>query len=76
MAREERAQLHVVALETTGGFSAEANAAIDALVEASKAVHYVWAPKEVIFGLKRVLAVAVQRWNAEIVLAGLRRDVR
>jgi len=76
MARVEKAQLHVVALETTGGFSAAANKAVDALVEASKAVHYVWAPKEVIFGLKRVLAVAVQRWNAEIVLAGLRRDVR
>jgi len=76
IARDEKAKFHVFALETTGGFSTQANAAVDALVEASKAVHYVWAPKEVTFGLKRVLAVAVQRGNAEIVLAGLRRDSR
>ena len=33
-----------------------------------------WAPRNVVFGLKDELAVIVQKWNATIVRSGLRRS--
>ena len=36
----------------------------------------VWAPSKAIVGLKVELSVIVQKWNAAIVTAGLRRSLR
>ena len=47
--------------------------AIAEIVKAARSVG-LWAPHEVVYGIKARLCVAVQRWNARVVLAGLRRS--
>ena len=75
MARQAGAQFFALALERTGGMGKQAALLIKTLLKVSNSRN-VWAPSKAIFGLKVELSVIVQKWNAAIVTAGLRRSLR
>ena len=73
-AHARNAAFYPLVLETTGGMGKSCAVAIGEIIKAAKNVH-LWAPHEVVHGIKSRMSVAVQRWNARIVLAGLRHNL-
>ena len=55
------------AIETFGGIGKEACAFIKQVLKLAGDLAYVWAPKELVYGLPQAVAVAVQRGNAKAV---------
>ena len=54
------------AVETFGGWTAPAASFVTDMIKLAKQQH-VWAPFEVVYGLQREIAIAIQRGNAAIV---------
>ncbi len=48
----------------------------DAVAKASHAAHTAWCPKEIVYGVGRAVAVAVQLGNAQIAFAAVDRANR
>src|SRR6185312_684437 len=64
-----------LAMESTGGMHKGCALAVAEILKQSKHIGN-WAPCEVVFGVKRAMAVAVQIGNAKLVLEGLSRSER
>ena len=60
------------AVESTGGFGAEALKFAKDLIALGAKVRNVWAPREVVQGIYRSVAIAVANGNADILEANLR----
>jgi hypothetical protein len=60
------------AVESTGGFGAEALKFMKELIALGAKVRNVWAPYDVVNGIYRSVAIAVANGNADIVEANLR----
>ena len=60
------------AVESTGGFGAEALKFVKELIALGAKVKNVWAPHEVVQGIYRSIAIAVANGNADILEANLR----
>jgi hypothetical protein len=63
------------AIETYGGLGDEANKFVNTLIAAAKKLQYTWAPSEIVSSIRHSIGVAIQKENACIVLAGLRREL-
>ena len=55
-------------LETFGGIGKQACAFVKQVLQLAGDLAYVWAPKELVYGLPQALAVALQRGNAKAVM--------
>ena len=67
MAAAQHARFFPVVLESTGGCGKEAALFFKEVVRASKAARGSWCPKDVVYGVARDVAIAVQRGNNAIV---------
>lgn len=65
------AEFFAFAVETTGRLGDEALAFIRRLIQEGARFKHVWAPKQVVQGIYRSVAVAVARGNADIVRSNL-----
>ena len=68
------AKFFAFAVESTGRLGDDALAFIKLLIQEGARYKHVWAPKEVVHGIYRAVAVAVARGNANIVEANLRQS--
>jgi ribosomal protein L11 len=64
MAKAARAEFFPFVVESFGGFGVKAAEFVDAFVAASKSSHSAWCPREIVYGVTRDVAIAVQRGNA------------
>lgn len=64
------------AVETTGRLGTEALQFIRLLIQEAGRYKHVWAPKEVVHGIYRTVAIAVARGNADIVQTNLSKSRR
>ena len=55
-------------LESFGGFGKQAAEFVKQVLKLAGDLAYVWAPKELVYGLPLTLAVALQRGNAKVVM--------
>ena len=55
------------AVETFGGIGKEACAFVKQVLKLAGDLAYVWAPRELVFGLPQAIAIAIQRGNAKAV---------
>ena len=62
------------AVETTGRLGPQALAFIRHLIQEGACYKNVWAPKEVVKGIYRTVAIAIARGNADIVQSNLTRS--
>ena len=74
LAENMRAKFFAFAVETTGRLGKEALAFIKILIREGAKYKNVWAPKEVVEGIYRTVAIAVARGNADIVDSNLRHS--
>jgi hypothetical protein len=74
LAKANKAQFSPFVLETYGGQGAKATEFVTAVIKAGKATRAQWAPKEVVYGVSRAVAVAVQRGNAAVVKSAFRYE--
>ena len=74
IADEIKAEFFAFAVETTGRLGDRALAFIKTLIQQGARFKNVWAPKEVVQGIYRTVAIAIARGNAEIITSNLRRS--
>lgn len=67
-----KAEFIPFAVETTGRLSSQAMAFVKILISQAAAFKNVWAPKEIVQGIYRTIAIAIVRGNAEIIASNLR----
>jgi len=68
------AKFFAFAVETTGRLGNDALAFIKYLIAEGARFKNVWAPKEVVNGIYRTVAIAIARGNAEIIESNLRKS--
>ena len=73
MAAEAKAEFFPFVVESVGGFGEKATAFVEQLVKATIDSHSAWCPHEVVYGIHRVVAIAVQRGNALMASAAMSR---
>jgi hypothetical protein len=74
MAEEMGATFVAFAAETTGRLGKDALAFIKTLIQEGARFKNVWAPRKIVQGIYRTVAVAIARGNTEIINSNLRRS--
>ncbi len=64
LAAAAHAEFFPFVVESFGGFGAKAAEFVQSFVRASKSSHLAWCPHEIVYGVSREVAIAVQRGNA------------
>ena len=67
LAARPRATFVPFVLETFGGIAKQACGFIKEVLKLAGDLAYVWAPKELVYGLPQAIAIALQRGNAKAV---------
>jgi len=74
IAEDMKAEFFPFAVETTGRLGTGAMAFIKKLIEEGARYKNVWAPKEIVQGIYRSVAIAIARGNAEIIASNLQHS--
>ncbi len=72
MAKASHAEFFPFVVESFGGFGVRAAEFISSFVSASKSSHLAWCPHEIVYGVSRDVAIAVQRGNAAMACSALK----
>ena len=74
LAEDMKAQFVAFAVETTGRLGKEAMAFIRSFIQEGAKFKNVWAPREIVHGIYRTVAIAIARGNADIIASNLRES--
>jgi hypothetical protein len=76
MAAEAKAEFFPFVIESSGGWGAKATEFVETVIKAAADSHSAWCPHEVVYGIVRLIGVAVQRGNAWMAEGALPQRVR
>ena len=74
LAEEAGAKFFAFAVETTGRLGNDAMAFMKIFISESAKFKNLWAPKEIVYGIYRSVAIAIARGNADIIASNLRKS--
>jgi len=74
LAENMHAKFVAFAVETTGRLGKEASEFIRSFIQEGAKFKNVWAPKEIVHGIYRTVAIAIARGNADIIASNLRES--
>lgn len=72
LAEDMKAQFFAFAVETTGRLGNQAMAFLKIFIEQAAKFKNLWAPREIVYGIYRSVAIAIARGNADIIASNLR----